>query len=395
MYPSRLNPEKGIFIHQHVMNLVAQGVKLSLLSPIPWAPKILWFHQRWRQYGLARENDTYESKWIQRPAYLEIPYSKIRGFSGLGMGVRLIPYLKKLRRYFPFNLIHAHTATPDGLAGIILGKYFRVPVVCTLRGSDINSYPSRSRLVYRLTRFVLEKADSIVAVSHCLAQSAKNMALKPIATEVIYNGVDTNLFYPIRDRQKLRTILALPERGFIITFVGALTKSKGIEELLDSFHLLVREEKSCRLLLIGDGDSYAPIERKVKRGELHKNIIVLGSRPHSEVALYMKTSDLFVLPTHSEGMPNSLLEAMACGLPVVATPVGGVPEVIHDRENGMLVPVQEVSGLYESMLMLVKDKSLRDRMSTAAVNTITQNFSWSKNANDHIKMYQSIFEGRN
>ncbi len=392
IYPSIADRFDGLFIHQHVAALKEIGVELRLLSPVPWAPRIIWFKDNWRYYGSFPRQETFGGVEVGRPRYVELPSCGFRHLSGWSMFRCLLPYVRRLREEFGFNIIHAHTITPDGHAAVLLGEHFKIPVICSVRGSDLNYYPFDSEKMYRASMRVLREADTVLTVSRALAETAVSMTEMRRAPRLIYNGVDTRLFSRIGRRHENRASLGLPEGKRILLFVGGFKREKGVFDLIEVFAELGEIAGEVVLLMIGDGPEKSALEASVDRHGVSDRIIFKGNVPHEEISSYMNAADMFVLPTHSEGMPNVVLEAMACGLPVIAGSVGGIPEIITDGDDGLLFPAGDVGALRGCLLRLLSDPVLAASMGDRALKKVTENFSWPKNASEHLGVYEEILE---
>jgi glycosyltransferase involved in cell wall biosynthesis len=392
IYPSSADRFDGLFIHQHVAALKDIGVELKLLSPVPWAPRIIWFKDNWKYYGAFPREETFGGVDVSRPRYVELPSSGFRHLSGWSMFRCLLPYVRPLREDFRFNVIHAHTITPDGHAAILLGRYFKIPVICSVRGSDLNYYPFDSERMYKASVRVLREADTVITVSRALAEKATEMTEIRRSPRTIYNGVDTQLFSPTGRRHENRASLDLPKEKRVLLFVGGFKPEKGVFDLIEAFAEVSRIAPDLVLLMIGDGPEKASMEMLAEKHGVRDRIIFKGNVPHERMPSYMNACDIFVLPTHSEGMPNVVLEAMACRLPVIAGNVGGIPEIITSGHDGLLFPAGNVEALKGCLLKLLADTGPAVLMGERAWKKVKEGFSWAKNASEHLGVYKEILE---
>jgi glycosyltransferase involved in cell wall biosynthesis len=270
------------------------------------------------------------------------------------------------------------------MAAVLLSRAFRLPCVCHARGSDVNVYPWESRANFLLTRHVIENCDAPVACSGDLAEKMSSMSRNRREVAVLYKGVDTQLFSPASGRSRLRQEFGMRERPFVALYVGTVSQEKGLEELARAWTRVERALPGSLLVIVGLG----PVLRRFV--PMGAKVLLCGARPSSEVARWMQASDVLVLPSHSEGMPNVILEAMACELPIVATLVGGIPEAVVHSETGLLVPVGDWQGLASAILALAENRDRRLSMGKAGRKRIETLFRWENYASQAQRLYRSL-----
>ncbi|MCA9784724.1 MAG: glycosyltransferase [Candidatus Delongbacteria bacterium] len=392
MYPSRVHESAGVFIHRHVQALRHAGVDARVVSPLPWAPRVLWFRPEWRQFGETPLEDTWEGVPVRRVRYPQIPLRGLQPWAGRLMSYPLAWALRDMRREFPFQLIHSHTVTPDGLAALRLGRVFDVPTVNSARGSDLNEYPHTHVRRMAFTRQVLRETGRCLAVSQALSKVAAGYTDGQVRPEVVYNGVDQTVFRPAEDRNALRRALDLPTERKVLVFVGRCERDKGVEELLEAFLAVRSQFPDWVLLCVGDGGFRAELLSRISAFSADQVILAPGRVEHAKVASMLRSADAFVLPSWAEGMPNGLLEAMACGLPCVATRVGGIPEVLRDGENGLLVEARSQDDLSRALGALMSDPVRAKGWGQRALETIARSFSWENNAHTHLRIYHELLD---
>ncbi|MEM2002644.1 MAG: glycosyltransferase, partial [Candidatus Methanomethylicaceae archaeon] len=172
--------------------------------------------------------------------------------------------------------------------------------------------------------------------------------------------------------------------------VGRLVEAKGIFELLEAFSRLQTQPSKTHLMLLGDGRDRLRLENRVKQNGLNDVVHFVGVRPHSEMPSWMNAADLLALPSHGEGLPNAIVEAMACGIPVVVTNVGGIPEVVEDNKSGFLIEKGDIDSLTAVIEDLLKDEEKRKEMGAYGRSVIEQSFSWQKSAKALRGLYDEI-----
>lgn len=390
MYPSSTDRIMGIFIHQYVKNLKKLGINFRLISPVPWSPKVLWFREKWKYYGCIPNEETIEEVFVNRPRYVELPFKNFRSLSGLSMFLCLFSKINHLYKTFKFNIIHAHTITPDGHAAMFFKRHFNVPMICTVRGSDLNEYPFSTKKMYKTSKKVLEEADAIITVSKDLANRVKSIANIKRSPYIIYNGIDTSKFYNYGKRESLKRWLGISPKWKVISFIGRCEKEKGIFELFEAFIRIDKSNRNVCLLIIGDGKDKFVLHKLINQYNLNTKVLMKENVLHEEIPKYLNASDIFVLPSYSEGLPNVLLEAIACELPVVATKVGGIPEIIFNEQNGLLCTPGDSTSIENSILEILSDLDNYRDIGKKASEKIKVKFSWNKSANETLYIYKEV-----
>jgi teichuronic acid biosynthesis glycosyltransferase TuaC len=391
LYPNESNPHFGIFVHNQARYLSKAGCHVKVISPTPLAPKLLQFRPKWKNYGEIPEAAVIDGIEVFYPRYVRPPGAWFHALSCYTMFAGIDRMVKFAIEEFRPNVLHAHRATPEGFVGQLIAKKFDIPLVCSLRGSDINVFPYRDRLTMSLTRKVLSSGHRLISVSGTLKAVAESISspLKPI--RVIYNGCTTDNFYFDGSwRHTRRATLGIDSEAKVLIFVGNLIKAKGVFELLSSFTKLASSRPNLYLIMVGTGSEQKKIENLIASATLDKRILLTGKVPHSEVSSLLSAADIFVFPTHNEGLPNALLEAMACGLPIVATRAGGIPEVVTDRKSGILINPQDCNSLSNTIEYLLDHEAVARQMGAAGKQYVEANFSWEHNARETIEIYREV-----
>ena len=290
----------------------------------------------------------------------------------------------------PFDVLHAYFLTQAGFVAAYAGKYLNVPSVVSIRGNDIERAafdPSR----FSHTMYALQNAGAVTTNASELARKAKAFIDREII--LIPNGVDTEHFKPMGRNEALAETLGLEEktkeeRCAVIGFVGELREKKGLKILLPAY-AQVNKKISIALLIVGDvrqgEDKQTFDEFRVSNPD--SRITLTGYVTHNDLPSYYSLIDIFIHPSLRDGMPNAVLEAMACGKPVIATPVGGVPDVITDGENGSIVPVNDAGILSNAIIRLLEEESLRNRLGKSAREHIQKEFTLEKELNANLNVY--------
>lgn len=291
-------------------------------------------------------------------------------------------YCKKLKKRKDFNLIHAFFGIPCGYLAMKLKRKFDIPYIVSLRGSDVPFYNKRfywlDKLLFkRLSRKIWKNARAVITNSEGLKNLAQQ-TVKKQKIDVIYNGVDINQFYPnVAFNQE-----------FTIISTSRLIKRKGINYLLDAFIDFEKKHNNSHLIIVGDGDLKNKLINKVSNAYLNSKVTFLGTIKHDDLPNFYQNADVFILPSLNEGMSNSLLEAMASGLAIIATDTGGVKELINE-ENGIIINQKNSIDIFNSLEKLYKDRDLLSKMKKNNREKVF-NFSWKKTKEKYKNIYDNF-----
>lgn len=310
--------------------------------------------------------------------------AELSSFRSLTLLPSFIDMFMKIRgvvKEYNINLIHAYWSIPCGFLASLAGS--KIPLITTLMGLDAKV--QRKQLMFQLlVKCALKKSTTVIARSNQLKKEAIELGAKENKVHVIPGGVDLSKFKP-RDKRVARAKLHLPDE-FVILFVGNLIKLKGVDRLIKVSARLSRDF-DFHFLIVGDGPERANLERLAKDLGL-KNIVFIGIIPHDDVPFYMAASDILILPSETEGLPGCVQEAMACGIPVVASNVGGLPDLITNGVTGYLANGEvEMEGYLRQMMSSPELVSL---MGTNALDFARQSLSLDKVVEQVEKLYASV-----
>lgn len=391
MYPNERDLNCGIFIHSQTKHLLKAGGKVKVIFPVPYIPMIACIRHKWKHYANIPEKNTIEMVPVFYPRYLRFPGKWFHSLACFTQYWGVKKTVKSIIKEFKPHVIHAHAATVAGYVGLILKKKYNLPLVCSLRGDDINKYPYYSRLTMSLTKKLLSKADQLLSVSNDLKVIANTIARPKREIRVVYNGCDLgNFTYSEKDRTNIRNKLGFSKKAKAIIFVGSIYKEKGIFELISAFIRLNLRYPCLHLIIVGDGPKRLALNGIVSSNNLNEKVHLVGVKPYVEISKFLSASDIFVLPTYAEGLPNVVLEAMACNLPVVATRVGGIPEVIEEGKNGILINKKDINMLTEAIEYLLRNEGLAKKMGTYGHKLVETKFSWQQKAQEVMKIYEDV-----
>lgn len=359
MFPTARSGQYGVFICREAKCLREYGIELSFLVPRPWAPWPLHRLPRWRDYG--PDNPLAPPGGIQARSvpYIRPPGFAFRRFEGRSMARALLPAARQWHQEQPFDLVLGVSMLPDAEAAVEIGHELGVPVASLAVGSDVMVYPDRMPVLWQRLCDTLDGVDLPVGVSQSVCRLLAETSRCRREPLCIYLGRDTKDFVSPQDKSRIREQLGWPADSIMAIYVGGLVETKGLQELAAAAEPLLKKHAQFRLVCVGDGpsrDRLLSLRDHVGRA----GAVTLPGRvaPH-QVPLYLQGSDFLVLPSYSEGMPQAVLEAMNCGLPVVATQVGGVPEAVIDGQTGLLVDAKNAAQLQAAMERMIVDEEFR------------------------------------
>jgi glycosyltransferase involved in cell wall biosynthesis len=400
LFPNYKNPNAAPPVVEQLRYL-QRYCDIMVLVPHPWVPPVVGkLSRKWQQYAQLPDEETVAGIKVLHPRRLVIP--KVNSWVWMTISVTL-SYWRFLSHHLrftdsPFHRfthIEGHFALPDGFAAAFLGRQFGKPSIIHVHGTDIHTIPQQSALLRFLTAWALRHADAIRAVSSDLAErtvklidaekrrSGETETVKKVW--VVPNGVDLNKFR-LMERQEAKRQLGLDDDKRYLLYVGRLVAVKGLDLLLDAFAQLVQNQRDVELVLVGDGAERLVLAQRATTLGIRDKVHFVGAQPHERVVLWMNAGDVFCLPSHKEGLPTVLLESLACGTPVVATSVGGIPEIVTDGQVGRLVhsrDPREMAACIEEVLETPWDRQqLR--------NYVAERFSFEVVTRKLLEMYGSV-----
>lgn len=335
VYPNPAEPQFGIFVRARLQHMSALA-EIKVLAPIAAIDYAGVTTRRFGRRAIPRRR-TEGAVEVLHPTWLYPPGGGC--LNALLLCLRLLPRAVALRKSFRYQLIDAHFGHPEGIAASLLARIVGVPFTITLRGNETMHAAALLRGI--LMRWAIRNADRVITVSSALADFALTAGAPPERVRVIPNGVDGDVFHP-RDRAACRAKHGLEPDARIILSAGALIERKGHHRVVQALAALAGERAPCRLIIAGgagrEGQCAAALDRAIDDAGVRSLVRLEGHVPPSHMAELMCAADVLALASTREGWPNVVHEAMACGLPVVATGVGAVPQMIPSEAYGLVVP---------------------------------------------------------
>ena len=382
LYPSSVMPSHGIFVETRLRHLLAsQKVESRVVAPVPWFPSR---HPRFGEYARYATVPVAERRngiQVEHPRFVVLPK----------VGMTLAPYalartgLAAARRLiaggYDFDLIDAHYFYPDGVAAVMLGATLGKPVVITARGTDINLVP-RHALPRRMILDAARRSAAMITVCAALKDELVALGADAGKVTVLRNGVDLVLFHP-EDRPAARAAFGMSR--FSIASVGHLIERKGHELVIEALALL----PDARLYIAGSGPEEASLRALAERLNVGARVTFLGALPQDRLRTLYSGVDCLVLASSREGWANVLLEAMACGTPVVASNVWGTPEVVAAPAAGVLMRERSGRGVADAVT------ALRSALPAhAATRKYAEGFSWDDTTAGQLRLFEHVLAAR-
>jgi len=361
LFPNAVEKTRGMFVLQETCAL-HERYELRVIAPLPWVPPFLRGIPKFAHHAAPPREDVRGIK-VEHPRHLVIPRILRRTYGAfLLRGIRRL-FDQLCKRHAP-QFVLAHYTYPDGWAALQLTRPRGLPLLVKVRGSDVNIFTAEPRR-RALTMEALQGADRVVAVSHALKDKMIELGLAAERISVVQNGIDTERFRPL-DRAACRAELDLPTQPFTFLFIGNMREIKGVFPLLDAFRALRDAGNPARLVMIGAGELSEAVAARIAELGLGDCITQLPPVAHAEIPRWLGACDCLLLPSLMEGYPNVLVEALACARPVIASRVGGIPEIVVEGRTGLLVPPGEAQPLCAAMQRMTEGFQLDASEATAA-----------------------------
>lgn len=380
MYPSPANMVKGIFVHQQNLELRRQGCPTVVLAPKPWSPfPLSVLHGRWRAYAGIPTRRELDGVNIFSPAYLVLPAGMGMARSGVSMYAAVRKSVQLLHGQSPFNLIYAHTAIPDGQAGLHLKKLLGIPLVVTVHGKDVQQTATRNRRCRQAIAQVVAGADRVIAVSTKIKGMLDTISGLPEKTVVIHNGFVAEGY--------TRCGESVPGR---IVSVSNLVESKGIDLNIRAVARLKDKFPDISYTIVGSGPAELGLRSLAQTLGVAERVKFYGRVENRQVPGLLTGAQIFSLPSFMEGFGIAYLEAMAAGLPVVACQGEGIEDVIGSAETGLLVEAGNLDQLTAALAQLLSNPAQAARMGERGRELALSDFTWRENGLKTISLFEEV-----
>ena len=381
LYPHAAAPNHGVFVENRLRHLTASGAARSIvLAPVPYFPSGAAMFGSWAVAARAPHEEMRHGMRVLHPRFPVIPRFGMWCAPWLLYRVSLRAMRRLLAAGERFDVIDAHYLYPDGVAATWLGHAVGLPVVITARGSDVTQIP-----LFRWPRFLIQRAieaaDALITVSAALREELLRLGAPADKVTVLRNGVDTELFRS-PDRAAARSALQLD--GPTLLSVGHLIPRKGHNRIIQAM-----VDLPGQLLIAGEGPDWGKLEDQITRLGLSGRVRLLGSVPHAELPRLYGAADALVLASSREGWANVLLEAMACGTPVLASNIPGNPEVVREPAAGRIMTENTPAGIVAGIKALLANPPER-----AATRAYAERFDWSATTAGQLALFRTVIAKR-
>jgi glycosyltransferase involved in cell wall biosynthesis len=379
LYPNGTSPNHGIFVENRLRHLLDSGqASTRVVAPVPWFPFGAKIFGRYAPLaGVPRVEERIGVR-VYHPRYPVMPKIGMT-IAPLGLFLACLPLFRRLQRQQDFELIDAHYFYPDGVAAVMLGKALKKPVVITARGTDINLIPGHL-MARRQIQWAARSAGAVVAVSEALKDAMVALGIGPERVTVLRNGVDLVIFRP-EERMQARQELGLTRPTLLS--VGQLIERKANELIVGALPSL----PEFTLLLAGEGPERRRLENLAATLGVSDRVRFIGAIPHRQLSKIYSAADILVLASSREGWPNVLLEAMACGTPVIASKVWGNPEIVAAPEAGCLMEERTAECIATTVRTLFA--RLPDR---AATRRYAERYSWEDTTKGQLRLFAEVID---
>lgn len=382
LYPNSIQTRHGVFVEERLRGLVDSGlVEARVIAPVPW---FFSKHPRFGRYAQMAAVPRHEERYgiaIEHPRYIVVPRVGMT-WTPTTMARALVPCLQRLLDTgFDFDLIDAHYVYPDGVAAARLAARFDRPLTITARGTDINHIAEMTTPRRQIQR-AGQRAGGLIAVSQALADGMRQLGLPADRIHTLRNGVDLARFAP-RDRDQARAELGVDGRVWLC--VGHLIERKGMHIALKA----LPQAPDVTLLLVGDGPQEAALRARAERLGVSERVRFAGAIAHDDLPTYFSAADVLMHAATSEGMPNVVLEALACGCAVIATSVGGIPEIMTGPPAGHLMASRDPAAMLDCWRRLASSDRL-DGPGRAARRHYAERFGWESTTRGQLAVFSRL-----
>lgn len=377
LYPNAISPSHGVFVETRLRHLRAYAPQLQakVVAPVPWFPLKSGAFGEYAKYAQVAREEHRKGVEVHHPRYVVIPK----------VGMNLAPKTlyhgarktirKLLDEGYDFDVIDAHYFYPDGVAAMYLSREFNKPFVVTGRGTDLNLIPQFDK-PRRMLQEVISEASHMMTVAGALKTYLLDLGARDEQVTVLRNGVDLKLFTPPEDRDQLRSDLGV--EGKTLLSVGHFIERKGHHLVIEAMQQL----PEWTLLLAGDGEEDKALRAQVAAAGLESQVRFVGRVDQDTLRGYYGAADALVLASSREGWANVLLESMACGTPVVASPVDGTPEVVAAPAAGQLMRDRSAAAVVDGVRAL--QQAMPSRSETRAY---AEQFDWDETSQGQIDIF--------
>ncbi|NQT22674.1 MAG: glycosyltransferase [Candidatus Omnitrophica bacterium] len=363
LYPNSKEPARATFNRQKIAHL-KDYCEITVVAPVQSHPFKSYIEKRIKHIPpkeVIDGLDVYHPRVLYIPKLFRLSYGILYYF-----GVRKL--ISRLHKINKFDVVFSSWLYPDGYAAMALAGKLKIPFIVEALGSDINIYLKTFIRKLMITQ-TLKKADYILTASEHLKNKICSLGIPGNKISTIHIGVDRNLFFPVK-QELARNNLGIKADEKLILFIGSLVRLKGLQYLVKA--LKQHEKHKWKLFIVGEGSLYGTLKRMIDNFSMNDRVVFVGPCLHENIPLWINASDLLCLPSLCEGIPNVILEAFACGIPVVASRVGGVSEIVVNERLGELIEPKNIKALERGI-----EKVFDKEWERTYISEYTGKFSWN------------------
>ncbi|MCD6520337.1 MAG: glycosyltransferase [Anaerolineae bacterium] len=390
-YPRYAGDGAGSFVASLAQSLVAAGHQVAVVAPYdpfvaPWDTQgVEVYRFRYAPF------DALHVAGHGQALLADVRMKRVVPWLMPGFVIAALWRVWRLHQQRPFAVFHGHWAVPGGVVAALAAEGLKVPMLLSLHGSDV--YVLEHNALYRkVAQLAFRRAARIVACSEDLRRRAVALGAEERKTLVLPYGVDGPR-YALGKGERLRRLWGIPGGALVIGALGRLVYKKGFDVLLTAFARVAAQMPEAFCVIGGEGDLRQELERKAQQLGIARRVLFPGRIPWGQTPDFYALCDVFVVPSvvdrkgNVDGLPNVLLEAMASARALVASRVAGIPEVVEEGKNGLLVPPGDAQALGEALLRLLGDLSLRQRLGREARRTVATRYTWEGIAQEYLQLY--------
>ncbi|MBL8513037.1 MAG: glycosyltransferase [Betaproteobacteria bacterium] len=381
LFPTPNDPTRGIFTAQ-LARALADTCEVTVMCPLPWFPRFgfLARFKRWYEFATVPSRYVIDGIAVHAPKYIVLPRIS-EPLLGIFMFLGTYFTVRRLHRRQPFDVVNSMWLYPDSVAAGWIAKWLRIPMVPTALGCDVNKMLEEAGKRTQILG-MLHQSRTVTAVSEPLRDGMVAKGVEAARIVTIPNGVDAQLFR-IRDQHAVRSSLGLDAGKKLIVYVGRLSEEKGVSTLVRAAALLAKRSVDFEVHFVGDGTLRAELIALARDLGAADVVKFEGAKSHAEVAQWLSACNVFCLPSIREGCPNVVNEALASGRPVVASRVGGIPDMVS-AGAGILVEASHPEALANAL-----ETAMNRTWDPTLVAATVQGATWQAAAARYVAAYQS------
>ncbi len=385
LYPLAADDYVGTHQHLNFRSLIARGHEVEVIRP--QMRFYQWLSRNWKRKGGRPVPRRYvlDDVPVDCPRFWRLPGRKWRAHEAAWRHAPIARVARRAHEHKPFDIIYGCELTPDGVSAVRLSRELKLPVMLSSIGSDAHTYPYQCERIMAQTRIVLRESDLILVEAEGAIADIRKLTEESAPVHVFNRGIDLARYQNAPSREEQRRNLGLPLRHRLIIFVGSVNEGKGVRVLAEAFTKVHSAFPDADLVFMGTGPLAEWLRKTAAAGGWRDRLHLLGRRPFTEVPQVLLACDIFCLPSFGEGLPKSVVEGMAAGLPVVVTNVGGIPDIMRHGESGIMIPPRDPEALAGALSRLLASPAEAARMGRTGREIAYREFDTDKNATGILK----------